>query len=119
MQAVGSIYMPRVAIERTSSSARGQIYIPWINWGLMLACIDLVLELSLVRQPAAAYGIAVVLTMIITTCGFYFTARRLWQWSLIPTGALCAVFVAAELLLSRREPGSRSNTAAGFRSPSA
>lgn len=97
MQAVQLGYMPRVAIEHTSSSARGQIYIPWVNWGLMLACIGLVLGFRSSDNLAAAYGIAVVLTMIITTLLFYFTARRLWKWSLIPTAALCAVFLAAEL----------------------
>ncbi len=97
MQAVQLGYMPRVAIEHTSSSARGQIYIPWVNWGLMLACIGLVLGFRSSDNLAAAYGIAVGLTMIITTLLFYFTARRLWKWSLVPTAALCAVFLAAEL----------------------
>lgn len=97
MQAVQLGYMPRVAIEHTSSSARGQIYIPWVNWGLMLACIGLVLGFRSSDNLAAAYGIAVVLTMIITTLLFYFTARRLWKWSLIPTAALCALFLCAEL----------------------
>jgi KUP system potassium uptake protein len=97
MQAVQLGYMPRVAIEHTSSSTRGQIYIPWINWGLMFACIGLVLGFRSSENLAAAYGIAVVLTMIITTLLFYFTARRLWKWSLVPTAALCAFFLAAEL----------------------
>lgn len=97
MQAVQLGYIPRMAIEHTSSSTRGQIYIPWINWGLMFACIGLVLGFRSSENLAAAYGIAVVLTMIITTLLFYFTARRLWKWSLIPTAALCTVFLAAEL----------------------
>ena len=97
MQAVQLGYMPRVAIEHTSSSARGQIYIPWVNWGLMIACIGLVLGFRSSDNLASAYGIAVVLTMIITTLLFYFTARRLWKWNLFPTAALCAVFLAAEL----------------------
>jgi KUP system potassium uptake protein len=97
MQAVQLGYMPRVAIEHTSSSTRGQIYIPWINWGLMFACIGLVLGFRSSDNLAAAYGIAVVLTMIITTLLFYFTARRLWKWSLFPTAALCAVFLVVEL----------------------
>jgi len=97
MQAVQLGYMPRVAIEHTSSSTRGQIYIPWINWGLMLACIGLVLGFRSSENLAAAYGIAVVLTMIITTLLFYFTARRLWHWALVPTAALCAIFLVAEL----------------------
>ncbi|TSA41217.1 MAG: potassium transporter Kup [Verrucomicrobiales bacterium] len=97
MQAVQLGYMPRVAIEHTSSSARGQIYIPWVNWGLMFACIGLVLGFRSSDNLAAAYGIAVVLTMIITTLLFYFTARRLWKWSLVPTAVLCALFLIIEL----------------------
>lgn len=97
MQAVQLGYMPRVAIEHTSSSTRGQIYIPWINWVLMLACIGLVLGFQSSENLAAAYGIAVVLTMMITTLLFYFTARRLWKWTLFPTAALCSLFLVVEL----------------------
>jgi KUP system potassium uptake protein len=97
MQAVQLGYAPRVAIAHTSSAERGQIYIPLVNWALMVACIGLVIVFGSSDNLAAAYGIAVVLTMVITTCLFYFTARRLWGWSPILTGALCAIFLAAEL----------------------
>ena len=97
MQAVQLGYMPRVAIEHTSSATRGQIYIPWVNWGLMIACIALVLGFRTSENLAAAYGIAVVLTMIITTFLLFFAARRLWKWSAWRTGVLCAVFLVAEL----------------------
>jgi KUP system potassium uptake protein len=97
MQAVQLGYLPRLSIEHTSSSTRGQIYIPWINWGLMFACIGLVLGFRSSENLAAAYGIAVVLTMIITTLLFYFTARRLWKWNFAPTAALCAVFLLIEM----------------------
>ena len=97
MQAVQLGYAPRVAIEHTSSATRGQIYIPWINWGLMVACIGLVIGFGSSDNLAAAYGIAVVLTMIITTLLFFFAARRLWGWSTLATSLLCAVFLAAEL----------------------
>lgn len=97
MQAVQLGYVPRVAIEHTSSSERGQIYIPWINWGLMLACIGLVLGFRSSDNLAAAYGIAVVLTMIITTLLLFFAARRLWNWKPWQAGLLCGVFLTAEL----------------------
>ena len=97
MQAVQLGYMPRVAIEHTSSSTRGQIYIPWINWGLMLACIGLVLGFRSSDNLAAAYGIAVVLTMIITTLLLYFAAKRLWSWNSFQSGALCVVLLVIEL----------------------
>ena len=97
MQAVQLGYMPRVAIEHTSSAARGQIYIPWINWGLMLSCIGLVLGFRSSDNLAAAYGIAVVLTMIITTLLLFFAAQKLWKWNEWQAGALCAVFLTAEV----------------------
>jgi KUP system potassium uptake protein len=97
MQAVQLGYMPRVAIEHTSSSERGQIYIPWINWALMLACIGLVLGFRSSDNLAAAYGIAVVLTMIITTLLLFFAARRIWNWKLWQAGTLCGIFLVAEL----------------------
>lgn len=97
MQAVQLGYVPRMAIEHTSSASRGQIYIPWINWGLMFACIGLVLGFRSSDNLAAAYGIAVVLTMLITTLLLYFTARRLWRWQLITSALLCAFFLVAEL----------------------
>jgi KUP system potassium uptake protein len=97
MQAVQLGYMPRVAIEHTSSSERGQIYIPWINWVLMVACIGLVLGFRSSENLAAAYGIAVVLTMIITTLLLFFAARRVWKWKPWPAGILCAIFLTAEL----------------------
>src|SRR5512137_2386174 len=97
MQAVQLGYAPRVGIAHTSSSERGQIYIPLVNWVLMVACVGLVLVFRTSDNLAAAYGIAVVLTMVITTCLFFFTARRLWGWSSIMTGALCVVFLAVEL----------------------
>jgi KUP system potassium uptake protein len=97
MQAVQLGFAPRVAIEHTSSSTRGQIYIPWINWGLMAACIGLVLGFGSSENLAAAYGIAVVLTMIITTLLLYFAARRLWGWSQLKAGAICGAFLAMDL----------------------
>ena len=97
MQAVQLGYVPRVAIAHTSSAERGQIYIPWVNWGLMVACIGLVIGFGSSSNLAAAYGIAVVLTMLITTCLLFFAARRLWGWSSITAGGLCAIFLAAEL----------------------
>ncbi len=97
MQAVQLGYAPRVGIAHTSSSERGQIYVPLVNWMLMVACVGLVLVFRTSDNLAAAYGIAVVLTMVITTCLFFFTARRLWGWSLILTGGLCVVFLAVEL----------------------
>lgn len=97
MQAIQLGYLPRLEILHTSSAARGQIYMPQINWALMLACIGLVAGFRTSSNLAAAYGIAVTLTMLATTVLFYFAARRLWRWSRPRAAGLCAVFGAVEL----------------------
>src|SRR5436190_7868295 len=97
MQAVQLGYSPRLQIDHTSSRERGQIYIPHLNWVLMLACIGLVIGFGSSSNLAAAYGVAVTLTMIITTILFYFAAREMWHWKKVPTALLCACFLAIEL----------------------
>jgi KUP system potassium uptake protein len=96
-QAVQLGYVPRLAIEHTSSSERGQIYLPWINWAMMFLCIGLVLGFRSSDNLAAAYGIAVVLTMTITTSLLFFASQRLWGWHPLKAGLVCAVFLTAEL----------------------
>jgi KUP system potassium uptake protein len=75
-------YMPRVNIVHTSSKEIGQIYIPGANWGLMVATIALVLTFRSSSNLAAAYGVAITSTMIITTMLAYFVARHIWHWPL-------------------------------------
>jgi KUP system potassium uptake protein len=82
MQAVQLGYIPRVAIEHTSAREFGQIYIPGVNWGLMLACIGLVLGFRSSSDLAAAYGVAVTTTMTITTLLLFVVMRERWRWSL-------------------------------------
>lgn len=97
MQAVQLGYSPRLRIEYTSPEAKGQIYIPYVNRFLMLCCIGLVLGFQSSSNLAAAYGVAVTQTMIITTALFYFVARRLWKWSSAKAAAVCAPFLVVEL----------------------
>ncbi len=97
MQAVQLGYYPRLRIEHTSSMERGQIYIPQVNWFLMFACSGLVVGFRSSSNLAAAYGIAVTMTMIITTVLFYFAARRLWHWSPAKALVICAPFLVIEL----------------------
>jgi KUP system potassium uptake protein len=92
LSAVQLGYLPRLNIRHTSEHARGQIYIPLVNWLLMLACLALVLAFRTSSNLAAAYGVAVTMTMLITTVLFYFAARHLWQWSLLKVVPLCLVF---------------------------
>jgi KUP system potassium uptake protein len=97
MQAVQQGYLPRILISHTSESEFGQIYIKNINYLLMIGCILLVLVFKSSSNLASAYGIAVTLTMIITTLLFYVVAVHRWGWSIYKTLALCSVFAIIDL----------------------
>ncbi len=96
-QAVQLGYFPRVRIMHTSHSTMGQIYIPEINAGLMLACLALVLAFQHSSRLAAAYGIAVCGTMAITSIVFYMVARRTWHWPLWKALPLLLLFLSFDL----------------------
>ncbi len=97
MQAVQQGYLPRILICHTSENEFGQIYIKNINYLLMVGCILLVLIFKTSSNLAAAYGIAVTLTMIITTLLFYVVAVHRWGWNIYATLALCSVFAIIDL----------------------
>lgn len=97
MQAVQLGFIPRLKITHTSSLEYGQIYLPAINWALMVGCILIVLGFQTSSNLAAAYGIAVTSTMVITTVLFYFVARERWNWGFLPTAALCLFFLVIDL----------------------
>lgn len=96
MQAVQMGYVPFINIRHTSHEEHGQIYISQINTLLALASIALVVGFRTSGALANAYGIAVTLTMIATTLLLYFAARRLWKWSGLRAGALCALLLTVE-----------------------
>jgi len=75
-------YSPRLEIQHTSQQAIGQIYLPGVNWALFVAVIALVLGFGSSTSLAAAYGIAVTGTMVITTVLAFMVTRYLWQWKL-------------------------------------
>jgi KUP system potassium uptake protein len=96
MQAVQMGYSPRVEIEHTSELERGQIYIPIVNWGLMVSCIALVIGFRSATNLAAAYGVAVTTTMVVTTLLFYLVARERWGWRRRTAGFATALFLAVD-----------------------
>ncbi len=81
VQAVQLDYLPRLAILHTSERHIGQVYVPLVNWLLMVGCVGLVVVFQTSTALAAAYGIAVTTTMLITTFIFYRFARDKWSWS--------------------------------------
>jgi KUP system potassium uptake protein len=97
MQAQNLGFLPRLRIIHTSATEFGQIYIPSVNWMLMVACIAVVLGFQTSSNLAAAYGIAVTSTMAITTIIFAIVARERWKWPLWRVVALVGAFLIVDL----------------------
>ncbi len=97
MQAVQLGFSPRLKINHTSTREYGQIYIPAVNWALMIGCIAIVIGFRSSSNLAAAYGVAVTSTMVITTILFYVVARKVWQWSFLPAAGLAIFFLIIDL----------------------
>lgn len=95
-QAVQLGYAPRMAIRHTSEATIGQIYVPSVNWALMVATLGLVLGFKNSDNLAAAYGVAVTTTMVITTLLFYILARERWRWPLSAAVPLAFLFMVPD-----------------------
>ncbi|MBI4804752.1 MAG: KUP/HAK/KT family potassium transporter [Desulfovibrio sp.] len=96
-QAVQLGFMPRVRIIHTSSEQEGQIYIPSVNWALMVACLVLTLLFKESSNLAAAYGISVTATMSITSLLFYHVAHYRWEWPRWQAASLSGFFLSIDL----------------------
>jgi len=96
-QALQLGYIPRMHVEHTSESQEGQIYMPRVNWGLMIAVMALVLSFKSSGNLAAAYGIAVTGDMVITTLLAGIVFHHIWGWSKLRTGSLVALFLTIDV----------------------
>jgi KUP system potassium uptake protein len=96
-QAIQLGYLPRLRVTHTSASHIGQIYIGPVNWLLMICTIGLVLGFQSSSKLAAAYGVAVTSTMLVTTTLFYVVARKRWGWSALTAGALTGLFFLVDI----------------------
>jgi KUP system potassium uptake protein len=96
-QAIQLGYSPRLEILYTSQEHQGQIYVPQVNRALMVATIGLVLGFKSSSALAAAYGIAVTSTMVITTMLAYLVARGSWGVTRIAAGSIAVFFLTIEL----------------------
>lgn len=96
-QAIKLGYCPRMTTQHTSDLEKGQIYVPGINWGLMVAVAALVLGFKTSANLATAYGLAVSGTMLITTILANVVFRRMWAWGFIRGGLLIAAFMTVDL----------------------
>ena len=96
-QAIQLGYCPRMEILHTSAKEIGQIYVPAINWTLLIMIIALVLGFQSSSSLAAAYGIAVTGTMAITTILAFVVVRKLWGWNAFASGAVVTGLLAVDL----------------------
>lgn len=96
-QALQLGYLPRMLIEHTSESQEGQVYLPRVNWGLMIAVMVLVVGFGSSGNLAAAYGIAVTGDMVITTLLAAIVLHYLWGWGKLRTGLLVCLFLTIDL----------------------
>ncbi|HEX4347628.1 MAG TPA: potassium transporter Kup [Vicinamibacterales bacterium] len=92
-QAIQLGYSPRFDIHHTSADEKGQVYIPEVNWILMFATVGLVFGFRTSTNLAAAYGMAVTTTMVITTLLAYVVARERWGWSAAQAGIVTGAFL--------------------------
>jgi KUP system potassium uptake protein len=80
-EAISLGYLPRFKINITSEQEKGQIYVPFVNWGLLIGILVLVFTFKTSSNLASAYGIAVMLTMTIDTLLLFVVMTRVWKWN--------------------------------------
>jgi len=97
-QAVRLGYLPRLRIAHTSASTIGQIYVPWVNWLLMVSVLTLVFAFRSSAALAFAFGMAVTGTITITTLLFFYIARVRWRTSLWLVGVGATLLIGVDLL---------------------
>jgi KUP system potassium uptake protein len=97
-QAIQLGYCPRLQIEHTSSREMGQIYVPAVNWALMLGTCAVVLGFRTSSHMAGAYGVAVSSLMVITTLMFFIMSREVWGWSVQRAVLVAACFLPIDVL---------------------
>jgi len=96
-QAVQLGYFPRMRIDHTSPREIGQVYMGTVNYLLMIACVIVVFAFGSSSNLAAAYGVAVTSTMVITSLLLYVVMRNLWGWSLFVAASVTALFLGIDL----------------------
>lgn len=97
-QAVQLGYLPRMNIVHTSKDERGQVYVPLVNWLLFASVLGCVLAFRTSEKLAAAYGMAITTTMVITAVLLYVVMRKRWQWSQAWALPVIGFFLTIDLL---------------------
>jgi KUP system potassium uptake protein len=96
-QAIQLGYCPRMDIEHTSHHEIGQVYVPQVNWALMVSTILIVIGFGSSTALAAAYGIAVTLTMVITAVLLQVIAKERWGWPPVAAYTITGIFLVIDL----------------------
>ncbi len=96
-QAIQLGYLPRATVRHTSSTMPGQIYVPEVNFVLMLLCVGLVLAFRESSRLAAAYGMAIAGAMATTTVLYFSVVRERWHWRLAQAAGITLVFLTIDL----------------------
>ncbi|MBL8240616.1 MAG: KUP/HAK/KT family potassium transporter [Bryobacterales bacterium] len=96
-QAMQLGFFPRVEVQHTAHQMEGQIYIPQVNYFIGIGCIALVIAFGASSRLAAAYGIAVTGTMVITSVMYFLVVRQTWSWALSRALPLLLLFLAVDL----------------------
>jgi len=95
-QAIQLGWLPRLMIKQTSSEGYGQIYVGAVNWLLMIVTVGLTVTFGKSDNLAAAYGIAVSATMLMTSALLFIAMREIWGWSMLAAGAVAACFLIVD-----------------------
>ena len=95
-QAIQLGWLPRLQIKQTSSEGYGQIYVGVVNWLLMAVTLGLTIGFGKSDNLASAYGIAVSLTMLMTSALLFIAMREIWGWSLLAAGGVAAFFLVID-----------------------
>jgi KUP system potassium uptake protein len=95
-QAIQLGWLPRLRIKQTSSEGYGQIYVGVVNWLLMIVTIGLTIAFRKSDNLAAAYGIAVSLTMLMTSALLFIAMREIWGWSILAAGSIAGFFLVID-----------------------
>jgi KUP system potassium uptake protein len=95
-QAIQLGWLPRLYIKQTSSEGYGQIYVGIVNWLLMIITVGLTIVFAKSDNLAAAYGIAVSATMLMTSALLFIAMREIWGWSTLAAGSVAGCFLVVD-----------------------
>src|SRR5262249_4995565 len=95
-QAMQLGWLPGMRIRQTSADEYGQIYVPFVNWAMMVCTVTLTVVFGSSDRLAGAYGTAVATTMVLTTVLLYFVMRRRWHWPRAQALTIVAIFFGVD-----------------------